>query len=85
VKPSPIKGGRFLSPGDEGQPVEALQSMLALHGYESPVTGTFDAATARNVKAFQLHYRPERVDGIADFSTIDTLHRFLKALEKPMV
>jgi N-acetylmuramoyl-L-alanine amidase len=85
VPPSPIKGGRFLSLGDQGQPVEALQSMLALYGYESPVTGLFDAATARDIKAFQLHFRPERVDGIADFSTIDTLHRLLKALEKPMV
>jgi N-acetylmuramoyl-L-alanine amidase len=85
IQPTPIQGGRFLSPGDEGQPVEALQSMLALYGYESPITGIFDVATSRDVKAFQLHFRPERVDGIADFSTIDTLHRLLKALEKPMV
>jgi N-acetylmuramoyl-L-alanine amidase len=80
VQPTPIQGGRFLSPGDEGQPVEALQAMLALYGYESPITGIFDVATTRDVKAFQLHFRPERVDGIADFSTIDTLHRLLKAL-----
>ncbi len=85
VPPSPIAGGRFLSPGDQGQPVEALQAMLALYGYKSPVTGVYDPATLRDVKAFQLHFRPARVDGIADFSTIDTLHRLLKALEKPMV
>lgn len=85
VTPTPIAGGRFLSPGDEGQPVEALQSMLALYGYEVPVTGVYDSATERDIKAFQLHFRPERVDGIADFSTIDTLHRLLKNRQKPIV
>ena len=85
VEAAPIQGGRFLSPGDEGQPVEALQAMLALYGYECPVTGVFDPATFRDVKAFQLHFRPEKVDGIADFSTVDTLHRLLKNRQKPMV
>ncbi len=82
--PAPVQGGRFMSPGDEGQPVEALQAMLALYGYESPVTGVYDPATLRNVKAFQLHFRPEKIDGIADFSTVDTLHRLLKNCQKPM-
>jgi N-acetylmuramoyl-L-alanine amidase len=35
---------------------------------------------AGDVEAFQRHFRQERVDGIADFSTIDTLHRLLRAL-----
>ena len=83
--PAPVQGGRFMSPGDEGQPVEALQAMLALYGYESPVTGVYDPATLRDVKAFQLHFRPEKIDGIADFSTVDTLHRLLKNRQKPMV
>jgi N-acetylmuramoyl-L-alanine amidase len=85
VAPAPIEGGRFLSPGDEGQPVEALQAMLGLYGYECAVTGVYDPATLRDVKAFQLHFRPEKIDGIADFSTIDTLHRLLKNCQKPMV
>jgi N-acetylmuramoyl-L-alanine amidase len=85
VDPAPVKGGRFLSPGDEGQPVEALQAMLGLYGYECAVTGIYDPATLRDVKAFQLHFRPEKVDGIADFSTVDTLHRLLKNCRKPMV
>ena len=83
VEPAAIQGGRFLSPGDEGQPVEALQAMLAMYGYECPVTEVFDPATLRDVKAFQLHFRPEKIDGIADFSTIDTLHRLLKNCQKP--
>ncbi len=84
VPPAPVEGGRFLSEGDEGQPVEALQAMLSLLGFEAPITGVYDAATKRDVKAFQLHFRPEKIDGVADFSTIETLHRLLKNLKKPM-
>jgi N-acetylmuramoyl-L-alanine amidase len=32
------------------------------------------------VEAFQRHFRQERVDGIADASTIDTLYRLIAAL-----
>ena len=80
VEPEPISGGRFLSAGDMGQPVEALQSMLALYGYGLPVDGTFGPETEIAVAAFQRHFRPERVDGVADVSTIATLHRLLSAL-----
>jgi N-acetylmuramoyl-L-alanine amidase len=80
VAPTPISGGRFLHKGDRGQPVEALQSMLALYGYQTPISGEFCERTEGDVAAFQLHFRPARVDGVADLSTIDTLHRLLKAL-----
>jgi N-acetylmuramoyl-L-alanine amidase len=32
------------------------------------------------VAAFQRHFRPAQVDGIADRSTIETLHRLLTTL-----
>ncbi|MCF3639368.1 N-acetylmuramoyl-L-alanine amidase [Rhizobium sp. TRM95111] len=80
VEPSPIAGGRFFQRGDQGQPVEALQSMLSLYGYSTEITGQFCDRTEGDVAAFQRHFRPSRVDGIADFSTIDTLHRLLSAL-----
>ncbi|MCI5077142.1 N-acetylmuramoyl-L-alanine amidase [Oricola sp.] len=80
VEPSAIRGGRFFALGDAGQPVEALQSMLALYGYGAAIGGVFDERTAANVAAFQRHFRPERVDGVADASTIETLHRLLTAL-----
>jgi N-acetylmuramoyl-L-alanine amidase len=32
------------------------------------------------VTAFQRHFRPERVDGIADHSTMSTLHALLSSL-----
>lgn len=80
VAPAPIRGGRFLQRGESGQPIEALQSMLAIYGYEVPISGTFCPQTAAVVTAFQRHFRPSRVDGVADVSTIDTLHQLLKAL-----
>jgi len=80
VDPSPIGGGRFFQQGDQGPPVEALQAMLALYGYDVPVSSEYCARTHGVVEAFQRHFRPARVDGIADASTIETLHRLLKAL-----
>lgn len=82
VEPAPITGGRFFQQGDCGQPVEALQSMLSLYGYATEITGEFSEKTTGDVEAFQRHFRQERVDGIADFSTIDTLHRLLSALPR---
>ena len=80
VEPLPVSGGRFFQEGDTGQPVEALQTMLALYGYGVRVDGSYDAETTATIRAFQRHFRPERVDGIADASTIGTLHKLLSSL-----
>ena len=80
IEPEPVSGGRFFTTGDEGQPIEALQAMLALYGYEMPVTGVYDAQTEKIVRAFQRHFRPGKVDGVADVSTIATLHKLLRSL-----
>jgi N-acetylmuramoyl-L-alanine amidase len=82
VEPSHITSGRYFQAGDEGQPVEALQSMLSLYGYGVGITGSFDTVTQQAVTAFQRHFRPQRVDGVADISTIETLHRLLSALPR---
>ncbi|MDI6834746.1 N-acetylmuramoyl-L-alanine amidase [Ciceribacter thiooxidans] len=82
VAPVPISGGRFFQKGDCGRPVEALQSMLSLYGYDIEISGQYSEATEGVVAAFQRHFRPGRVDGIADSSTIETLHRLLAALPK---
>jgi N-acetylmuramoyl-L-alanine amidase len=42
-----------------------------------PVTGVFDASTEAVVTAFQRHFRPARVDGVADSSTITTLRNLI--------
>ena len=79
VAPAPVRDGRFLAMGETGQPVEALQAMLALYGYEQPVTGHFDEGTRAAVTAFQRHFRPARIDGVADSSTITTLRDLIAA------
>jgi N-acetylmuramoyl-L-alanine amidase len=82
VEPAQIAGGRFFQRGDFGQPVEALQSMLSLYGYGIEITGSYDDATEGVVKAFQQHFRQAKVDGVADVSTIDTLHRLISSLPR---
>ena len=77
VPPEPIESGRFFSLGDQGQPIEALQSLFALYGYGLDISGYFDTATQAVVSAFQRHFRPARVDGVADASTITTLRTLL--------
>jgi len=54
--------------------------MFALYGYGIEVTGVFDAKTKDVVTAFQRHWRQSKVDGVADASTIQTLHNLLKSL-----
>ncbi len=80
VEPEPISGGSFLQQGDEGDPVMALQAMLKLYGYNIDPNGIFDRNTGTVVAAFQRHFRPGRIDGIADASTVTTLHRLLSTL-----
>jgi N-acetylmuramoyl-L-alanine amidase len=78
VDPEPLGGGSFLQEGDSGDPVFALQAMLKLYGYGLEASGTFDKRTKLVVEAFQRHFRQERVDGIADASTVGTLHKLLR-------
>jgi N-acetylmuramoyl-L-alanine amidase len=79
VEPSSLTEGPVLMEGESGPSVEALQTMLALYGYGLDISGDFDPRTRAVVEAFQRHFRPARVDGIADPSTVDTLHRLLRA------
>ncbi|MEF2074211.1 N-acetylmuramoyl-L-alanine amidase [Consotaella aegiceratis] len=80
VRPEPLGDGRFFGLGDAGLPVEAFQSMLAAYGYDVEIGGAFDEATRDVTIAFQRHFRPARVDGVADASTVTTLHHLLAAL-----
>jgi N-acetylmuramoyl-L-alanine amidase len=83
VPPVPIGdlGGWTL--GHSGDRVEELQAMLSLYGYGLEISETFDPATQAVVRAFQRHFRPERVDGVADASTVNTLRDLLAALPDP--
>jgi N-acetylmuramoyl-L-alanine amidase len=77
VAPAPLRSGGALGPGDTGPGVAELQAALRRWGYGVEVTGTYDEITAAVVTAFQRHFRPDRVDGCADESTIDTLRALL--------
>ena len=63
-----------------GPLVADVQGMLARYGYGIQPTGGFDPLTEFVVTAFQRHFRPERVDGRIDQSTITTLERLTAAL-----
>jgi len=80
VNPEPLSGGSFLQEGDRGDAVFALQSLLKLYGYEIQLTGNFDQETRLVLTAFQRHFRTQKVDGVADASTVATLHKLLKAV-----
>ncbi len=79
VEPAPITDWLSLIPGDTGDNVAELQRMLKAYGYGVPTGGEYDAATRDVVTAFQRHFRPAQVDGMADTSTTETLQRLLKA------
>jgi N-acetylmuramoyl-L-alanine amidase len=80
VSPAEISGPPLFRAKEEGPPIRALQAMLALYGYGLEMTGVYDAPTRIVVAAFQRHFRPERVDGEADASTIQTLRALIDGL-----
>jgi N-acetylmuramoyl-L-alanine amidase len=77
--PPPADPDPLFAHAEEGPPVRALQAMLALYGYGVELTGVYDHQTRIVVAAFQRHFRPERVDGETDSSTIQTLRALFKA------
>jgi N-acetylmuramoyl-L-alanine amidase len=77
VEPEPIVDGAALRPGDRGEEVADLQRALADYGYGVAISGSYEATTEIVVTAFQRHFRPARVDGVADASTVRTLKRLI--------
>lgn len=73
ITPHAIMDGPQYRQPDEGQPIRALQMLIALVGYDVDVTGVYDQKTVYAVMAFQRRFRPALVDGVADFSTLATL------------
>ena len=78
LEPAPAPGAP-LGVGDEGTGVFALQAGLTRLGYDSAPSGQFDEHTQTIVTAFQRHWRPERVDGVADGETRARLVHILRA------
>jgi N-acetylmuramoyl-L-alanine amidase len=76
--------GPKLHPDDRGEAVIRLQRTLRTYGYGITDTGIYDDTTREVVTAFQRHFRPARVDGIADASTLLTLRALVETRPSPV-
>jgi N-acetylmuramoyl-L-alanine amidase len=65
----PAAPGAPLGEGETGPGVFALQAGLTRLGYDCAPSGEYEPRTTTIVRAFQRHWRPERVDGFADGET----------------
>ncbi len=79
---NPVRGetGLRLTAGDAGQAVIDLQAALVEFGYALQVDGGFGPATQAVVRAFQRHFRRDRIDGIADAESVQLVHTLLNLL-----
>lgn len=83
VQPAPTREADLgLGVGASGDGVGAAQELLRTYGYAVEPTGVLDVATEFVIKAFQRHFRPRRVDGRLDRSTVRTLERLIAALPR---
>ncbi|ODA69030.1 N-acetylmuramoyl-L-alanine amidase AmiD precursor [Methyloligella halotolerans] len=77
VEPAAIGDDRGMETGDEGARVQELQEALGAYGYGVEITSTYGRGLENVVTAFQRHFRPARIDGRADNSTLETLRHLL--------
>ncbi len=83
VEPAPLSLSEpVLAPGCEGEAVLRLQGGLLRAGYGLAQSGLYCGRTEAVVRAFQRRFRPQRVDGIADASTVETLRRVCARLDR---
>jgi N-acetylmuramoyl-L-alanine amidase len=80
--PDPIVTGPSYGPGDIGGDVARLKRRFRKYGYGLAETDEYDLETEAVVRAFQRHFRPAVIDGIADVSTQRTLERLSAALRR---
>lgn len=72
-----------LDRGAEHETIAVAQALLARYGYGIARSGVLDEPTHFVLRAFQLHFRPARVDCRLDGSTLETLRRLIDALPAP--
>lgn len=81
VAPAPVDSCDLgLGEFSEGLAVAQAQVWLRDYGYGLDPSGVMDEQTAFVLVAFQRHFRPARVDGRLDASTLATLERLIAAL-----
>jgi N-acetylmuramoyl-L-alanine amidase len=85
VRPAPLSlEGLSLKPGETSENVRRFQRQLQQYGYGIDDTGSYGDQTRIVVAAFQRHFRPERVNGIADASTLLTLRALMETRPRPL-
>jgi N-acetylmuramoyl-L-alanine amidase len=78
VKPAALNlPGPIFVLGETDPAIEEAQKLLARYGYGVSPSGYFDGTTRDAIAAFQRHFRPARVDGVLDVSTLTTLKSVL--------
>lgn len=86
VPPVPLDvnddGLGLASGGDE---VAEARDLLIRYGYGLAPTGPIDEDMAFVLRAFQLHFRPARIDSRLDRSSLLTLRRLVAALPPPAI
>lgn len=73
----PLIGSHSRQPGPDE--ITHAQRLLAGYGYAIAIDGRLDARARDVISAFQLHFRPQRIDGVIDPSTVATLERLVDA------
>ena len=78
----PVAGelGLRLGPGDGGGAVHDLQRALADYGYDPDLDASYGEQMEAIVAAFQRHFRPRQIDGLADPQTSQLLFALLAQL-----
>ena len=71
-----------LASNDKGSAVSDLQGALKEFGYDLPQDGHYGAELAGVICAFQRHWRPSKVDGVADEQTQEIIYALLEEVRR---
>jgi N-acetylmuramoyl-L-alanine amidase len=80
IAPLPVDGDEGHGHGASGEDILRAQRLLSSYGYLIGVNGRFGREMETVVAAFQRHFRPARVDGRLDRSTLETLETLVASL-----
>jgi N-acetylmuramoyl-L-alanine amidase len=80
VKPSPIvPNGPVNVLGENTPTIAEAQALLSRFGYGVTTSGYLDGQTRDVIAAFQRHFRPAKIDGVLDVSTMETIKALVAA------
>ncbi len=77
VPPGPVIGSH--SRQARAEDIAYVRRLLASYGYGIAQDGPWGEHDRKVLGAFQLHFRPQRFDGVIDHSTVATLERLIAA------